>query len=163
MVEQKSSRNAAEVRVITPEETWPLRLAVLRPGRPIESAQFPGDDAPTTRHFGAFRQGHLLGIASLYLAEMPGRPGWPAFQLRGMATAPEARGMGLGRALVHASIAFACEGGVQMLWCNARSGAVAFYRKRGFEIVGGEFEIPDVGPHFRMVLRMADGKQLAAF
>jgi ribosomal protein S18 acetylase RimI-like enzyme len=163
MAEPKFSRNAAEVRFIRTEETWPLRLAVLRPGRPIESVRFPGDDAPTTRHFGAFREGHLLGIASLYSAEMPERPGLPAFQLRGMATAPEARGRGLGRALVCASIAFTCEGDVQLLWCNARSGAVGFYRKLGFEIVGGEFEIPDVGPHFRMVLRVTDRKPMAAF
>jgi len=141
-----------EVRSIAAEETWPLRLAVLRPGRPIESAKFPGDDAPSTRHFGAFRDGQLLGIASLYLAEMPGRKGWRAFQLRGMATAPEARGKGLGSALVHACIAFTREYGAQLLWCNARTGAVGFYQKLGFEILGSEFEIPDVGPHFRMVL-----------
>jgi ribosomal protein S18 acetylase RimI-like enzyme len=91
-----------------------------------------------------------LGIASLYFAEMPDQPGFPAYQLRGMATAPEARGRGLGRALVHACIAFAREDGAELVWCNARVGAVGFYHKQGFEIVGDEFEIPDVGPHFRM-------------
>jgi GNAT superfamily N-acetyltransferase len=152
MIQPKTSRETAEVRAITAEATWPLRLAVLRPGRPIEAARFPGDDAPTTRHFGAFREGCLLGIASLYLAEMPEQPGLPAFQLRGMATAPEARGLGLGRALVHACNAFTRENGARLLWCNARTGAVGFYRKLEFEIIGGKFEIPDVGPHFRMVL-----------
>jgi len=142
---------ASEVREISAAETWPLRLAVLRPGRPLESAQFPSDDAPATRHFGAFRDGRLLSIASLYLAEMPEQKGLPAFQLRGMATAPEARGKGLGRALVHSCMAFARGHGVQLLWCNARTEAVGFYRKLGFEVLGGEFLIPDVGPHFRMV------------
>ena len=141
--------------MITAAETWPLRLAVLRPGRPIEAAQFPGDDAETTRHFGAFRDGSLLGIASLYLAEMPEQPGLRAFQLRGMATALEARGLGLGCALVHACLAFTREQGAQMVWCNARTSAAGFYSKLGFETVGGEFEIPDVGPHFRMKLRLA--------
>jgi GNAT superfamily N-acetyltransferase len=155
MIELKLSRDSSQVRPITTEETWPLRLAVLRPGRPIEAAQFPGDDAPTTRHFGAFRDAQLLGIASLYLAELRERPGSRALQLRGMATAPEVRGRGLGRALVHASVKFARESRAELLWCNARIVAVGFYRKLGFEIVGDEFEIPDVGPHLRMWIATA--------
>jgi GNAT superfamily N-acetyltransferase len=157
MIEQTSAHDTAEVRIITAAETWPLRLAVLRPGRPIEAAQFPGDDAATTRHFGAFREGRLLGIASLYLTEMPEQPGLSAFQLRGMATALEARGTGCGRALVHACIAFTRENGAPLLWCNARTVAVEFYRKLGFAVIGGEFEIPDVGPHFRMLLPATAG------
>ena len=151
MIEEQTRVVASEVRVITAKETWPLRLAVLRPGRPIETAKFPGDDLPTTQHFGAFRDGHLLGIASLYQAELPERPGPRALQLRGMATSPDVRGMGFGRALARACMAFTRENGVELLWCNARVGAVGFYRKLGFEIVGTEFEIPDVGPHFRMI------------
>jgi GNAT superfamily N-acetyltransferase len=144
----------ANVRIITAAETLPLRQAVLRPGRPIAAARFPGDDAPAARHFGAFRDGQLLGIASLYLAELPEQPGVAAWQLRGMATTPEARGMGFGRALVLACIAFARDNGARVLWCNARIAAAGFYRKLGFEILGERFEIPDVGPHFRMMLRL---------
>jgi GNAT superfamily N-acetyltransferase len=152
-----NATEAVEVRIVKATETWPLRLAVLRPGRPIEAAQFPGDDAATTRHFGAFRDGSLLGIASLYLAEMPDQPGSTAYQLRGMATAPEARGLGLGRALVHACLAFTRANGGRLLWCNARTVAVEFYRKLGFAVIGGEFELPDVGPHFRMLLPATAG------
>ena len=36
------------------EEILALRHAVLRPGLPLESAAFEGDDAPDTLHFGAF-------------------------------------------------------------------------------------------------------------
>ena len=142
-----------EVRLITAAETWPLRQAVLRPGRPVAAAQFPGDDDSITKHFGAFGGGSLLGIASLFRAEMPEQPGVPALQLRGMATAPEVRGAGFGRALILTCKVFARENGAPLLWCNARTGAVGFYRKLGFEIVGAEFNIPDVGPHFRMRMR----------
>lgn len=144
-----------EIRTLTAAETWPLRLAVLRPDRPLPAAQFPGDDLPSTKHFGAFQGTELVGITSLFLAEMPGHPGRSAFQLRGMATAPEVRGHGFGRALVAASVAFARESGMELIWCNARTSAVEFYRKLGWEIVGGEFDIPDVGPHFRMWRRIA--------
>jgi ribosomal protein S18 acetylase RimI-like enzyme len=102
----------------------------------------------------------LLGIASLYLTKLPEQPGVTAWQLRGMATAPEARGMGFGRALALACIAFARENGARLLWCNARTAAARFYRKLGFETLGEEFEIPDVGPHFRMILRLDNSAAL---
>lgn len=142
-----------EVRVITAEETLPLRISVLRPGRPVEVAKFPEDEAVTTRHFGAFRATRLLGIATLLRVGMPEQPGVPALQLRGMATAPEVRGKGFGRALILACLVFARENGVPLLWCNARTSALGFYRKLGFEIAGAEFIVPDVGPHFRMWVR----------
>src|SRR6266498_5209473 len=137
--------DALEVRQISAAETVPLRHAVLRPGRPVETAFFPGDNLPTTKHFGAFRNGKLLCIASLFEAELPDEPGVIAIQLRGMATATEAQGTGLGRALVLGCAEFAREKGARLLWCNARTYACGFYGKLGFEIVGEEFHIPDVG------------------
>jgi GNAT superfamily N-acetyltransferase len=138
------------IREIPAAETWPLRLSVLRPNRPLSAAQFPGDDLRTTNHFGAFCDGELVGIASLFRAELPERAGDSALQLRGMATAPEMRGQGFGRALVLACETFAKESRVKLIWCNARTTAVGFYQKLGWEIVSQEFEVPDVGPHFRM-------------
>ena len=143
-----------EVRSLTTTETWPLRLSVLRPNRPLEAAQFPGDDLPTTKHFGAFRDGQLVGIASLFAAEMLEQPGTTAMQLRGMATAPEVRGEGFGRALVLECVTYAQTQRVEHFWFNARIGAVGFYSMLGFEVIGDEFEIPDVGPHFRMWRRL---------
>jgi GNAT superfamily N-acetyltransferase len=142
------------IRFISAPETWPLRLAVLRPNRPPETAHFPGDDLPTTKHFGAFRHEELVGIASLFSAEMPGHRSATALQLRGMATVPEARRQGVGRALVRACLEYACAQHADILWMNARLAAVPFYRKLGFVISGEKFGIPDVGPHFRMWQRL---------
>jgi|GraSoiStandDraft_16_1057320.scaffolds.fasta_scaffold1806817_1 Predicted acyltransferase len=143
-----------EVRQISAAETVPLRHAVLRPGRPLETALFAGDELPSTTHFGAFRNRQLLCVASLYEAELPDQPGVAAIQLRGMATAAEAQRTGLGRALVLGCVAFARAKRARLLWCNARVYACAFYSKLGFEIVGDEFDIPDVGPHYRMKLEL---------
>ena len=145
----------AALRPITSAEAWPLRQSELRPGRPLAAAKFTGDDLPSTKHFGAFQGNDLVGIASLFLAEMPEHPGINAWQLRGMATAPAVRGAGFGRALVAACVAFATESGKPLIWCNARTSAVEFYRKLGWEILGAEFEVPDVGPHFHMWRRTA--------
>ena len=143
-----------DVRQITAAETVPLRHAVLRPGRPVETALFSGDDLASTTHFGAFRNGQLLCVASLFEAQLPDEPGVAAIQLRGMATATEAQRTGLGRALVLDCVGFARERGARLLWCNARVYACGFYSKLGFEIVGKEFDIPDVGPHYRMKLEL---------
>jgi GNAT superfamily N-acetyltransferase len=142
------------VRAIDAAQTIPLRHAVLRPGRPVSSAHFSGDAAVDTRHFGAFRDERLLSVASLFLAEMPGRPGVRAYQLRGMATEPSARGIGLGRLLVQACVDFARAAKAEILWCNARTSAAGFYQKHGFQVEGAEFEIPDVGPHYVMWLKV---------
>jgi predicted GNAT family N-acyltransferase len=144
----------AKIRKIKAAETIPLRHAILRPGRPVETARMTGDDEKTTRHLGAFRDGKLVAVLSLFAREMPERPGKRGFQLRGMGTAPEARGMGLGKLLVAAAQKFAKKKHAEILWCNARVSAAEFYRKLGFEIIGEQFEIAEVGPHFRMVLRL---------
>jgi GNAT superfamily N-acetyltransferase len=142
-----------EVREITAGETIPIRCAILRPGFPPEAAIFEGDDRPDTRHFGCFLDGQLQGVASIYRAPLPGGvPVQEGFQLRGMAVQPEMRGRGCGVALVRACELQARSQGADLLWCNARSKAVEFYRRHGFSTVGEEFDIPTVGPHWRMVL-----------
>jgi GNAT superfamily N-acetyltransferase len=140
------------VRPINTGETYPLRLAVLRPNRPAEAAHFPGDDEASTRHFGAFLDGQCIGIASLFRAELIEKPGIPAFQLRGMATAQEAQRRGVGRTLLRACLDYASANGAAVFWCNARISAIDFYRKNGLVVVSGEFEVPDVGPHVRMAI-----------
>ena len=37
-----------------------------------------------------------------------------------------------------------------MLWCNARLGAVNFYKSVGFKIIGELFDIEAIGPHYYM-------------
>ena len=143
-----------EIRTLTAAEVLPLRHAILRPGRPPETACFANDDAPGTCHLGAYRNGELLAVASLYLEAMPGRAEVSAIQIRGVVTLPQARGTGLGLALMDAAREYAEEAGARILWCNARVSAVGFYRKLGYAMVGDEFEIRDVGPHYRMALEL---------
>ena len=143
------------IRAISAVETIAVRWPVLRPGFARETAVFDGDDAVGTLHFGAFDAEKLVGVASIYLAPFPVQPDVsPSFQLRGMATLPEVRGAGFGKALLDACAAAAREKGAAFLWCNARTSAADFYSKNGWRIAGEEFEIPTVGPHFRMALAL---------
>lgn len=155
---QPSEGTGATIRRAQVAELIDLRHAVLRHGLPREEAMFPGDDAPTSRHYGAFRGDQVLCCATLHASEWEGEP---AFQLRGMATAPEARRTGLGRRVTEwmeadlRAAAGAGEGVPLLLWCNARVPAVAFYEAMGWAVVSEPFEIPTAGPHVRMVKRLA--------
>lgn len=138
------------IRAISAAGTRPLRSAILRPGQPPDMLVYPGDDAPDTLHLGAFEGDELVGIASIYHEPQPGdeRPG--AWRLRGMATIDRVRGKGHGRALLTACIDAIRARGGELLWCNARTPAMGFYKSLGFSVRGEPFELPGIGEHFLM-------------
>jgi GNAT superfamily N-acetyltransferase len=136
------------VRLATLEEIIALRHAILREGLPPEMAYFAEDRAPTTRHFGAFADGRNVGCATFLVSNYENQPGW---RLRGMATAPDFRRAGLGRAMLAlAEEAIRAESEIRLLWCDARTPAVPFYQKQGWRIVSDEYVVPTAGPHYRM-------------
>jgi GNAT superfamily N-acetyltransferase len=139
------------VRPVPAADVRPLRQTVLRPGQPPDASVYPGDDDVLTVHLGAYVDGRLVGITSLYAEPRPGAPTpGPAWRLRGMASAAEVRGRGVGRALLEASVDHVAAAGGGELWCNARTPAAGFYAAAGFEVVSEPFEIPGIGPHVVM-------------
>ena len=150
-----------DVRLISAAETRPLRGTVLRPGQPPANLIYPGDDAPDSFHAGAFVDGELVGIATVYPEPMPRAPDASdeaaqaldpdnAFRLRGMATRPDLQGQGIGRATLQRCIDYVRDAGADVLWCNARTTALPFYAPFGFQTLGDEFEIEGIGPHYVM-------------
>lgn len=155
-----------DVRPIDAADTHDLRLRVLRPGRPVEECAFPGDDDELTLHAGALLDGTIVGIASLYLEprpvdaaggalRAPDHDAGTVWRLRGMATDPDVRRRGAGAATLAACEQHAREHGATLLWCNARVEAIAFYEVNGWTVLGDEFDIPTVGPHFVMEKRLS--------
>lgn len=140
------------IRRATLDEVLPLRAAVLRAGRPIESAMLPGDDRGEGVHWGAWVDGEIVACTSLYEVE---RDGAATTQLRGAATRDGMRGRGIGGALIEAALGAwrADPNATRPLWCNARIRARTFYERHGFVAVGEPFEFPEIGTHIRMELR----------
>ena len=137
------------IRRASIEEIIDLRHAILRHGLPRETAIFPGDDSATARHYAAVANNKIVGCATLHLNQWNGKP---ACQLRGMATSPDFRGAGTGRALVaffEAEI-LSDPAAPRQLWCNARVPAAGFYQKLGWQIESDVFDIPTAGPHVKM-------------
>lgn len=123
-----------------------LRHKVLREGRPRDTALFDGDEAADTRHWIAVDGERTVGVVTVIRRDFPDGDG-PEWQLRGMAVDPDWRGRGVGQQML---VALEADVG-EPLWCNARIGARDFYARNGWTPTGDIFEIPEVGPHVRMV------------
>ena len=135
------------MRQIALAHTRPLRLQVLRPHQTL--AELAAEEAPGAYAAGSF-EGEQLVAVGLAHADGPNR-----WRVRGMATAPAARGRGHGAAVLHALVAHAAGAGAEIVWCNARIPARSFYERAGFEVVSAQFELPRIGPHVRMQLALA--------
>ena len=131
-------------------DTFPVRSAVLRQGKPIETCFFLGDDAVGTTHFGLFIEANLIGVASVFKTNNKNFDNKNQFQLRGMAILEEYQSTGFGKLLIEEIFNFIESTQVELLWFNARESAVPFYEKLGCTKKDPSFEIPEIGPHFLM-------------
>lgn len=119
-----------EIRAITAAETHALRHAVLWPDQPIAYVILPEDE--TGQHFGAFVDGKLVSVISLFVEAGDAR-------FRKFATAKSYQGKGIGSALLQYTIGAAKKAGAAAIWCDARSSALPFYQRFGMEAEGGIF------------------------
>ncbi len=115
---------------------------MLRPGRPVETAIFPGDEDALTRHWVGERDGSVVACVTVMQQPWQGR----AWRLRGMAVDVSLQRSGLGRRLllqVHSEVA-------EPMWCDARLVAVPFYAAGGWSVASMRYEIEGIGPHHKM-------------
>jgi GNAT superfamily N-acetyltransferase len=140
------------------DEIFPLRHAVLRPGRPVSYSVYSQDEGAV--HVGAWDDDMLVGCATVFPDPWPGsslEPASPgAWRLRGMAVDPSKQGSGVGRLVIDEAVAAAREAAAPLLWANARTAALGFYERMGWRVVGEEFIASDSGlPHKPMVLALS--------
>lgn len=139
-----------QVKIVRTEDVIELRHKVLRPNQERKDCYYPGDDDESTMHFATVNENQEIhGIATIYLENSDLFSDEIQYRLRGMATSPESRGKGLGVMLVKEIIKTKKQ---NTIWCNARTSALGFYEKLGFEIFGEEFVIDPIGPHFVMAI-----------
>ncbi len=138
------------LRIIDASETIPVRHPVLRPGKPIESCNFDGDDLETTFHLGIYLNNQIVGVVSYFKNCNDLLTESSQYQLRGMAVLEDFQGKGLGNLLVQQGDLLLKERHIKTLWCNAREVATRFYQKNDFTIIGDPFNIKDIGLHYVM-------------
>ena len=145
------------VQRVPVERTRALRKAVLRPYLPADDPYIMADDhLPTTIAFGALTpDDELIGVARITPEPTPFEPWQPhSWRLRGMATSPHARNLGVGSAILAAVTQHIAELGGGILWCNARVSALGLYERAGMQRSGDIWEEPDIGPHVVMWRRI---------
>ena len=139
---------------LTSAQTHPLRRLVLRDNDPARSVVFDGDDEPGTFHLGVVDDAGEIVATSTWLSRPTDHaPGAPSVQLRGMATAPERHGSGVGGLLFDTAVELCAQRGYTVLWANARDTALAFYERHGCTVVGAGFVDATTGLAHHVVVR----------
>jgi len=122
------------IEQIRHELTWRLRQKVLYPQQKLTEMSL--DEDINGMHFGAFLNGDLVAIVSLF------KKG-DDFQFRKFAVEPTAQNGGIGSKVLDFITDFASNEGGKRIWCNARSTAIPFYIKHGFSPTGTLFSNAD--------------------
>jgi GNAT superfamily N-acetyltransferase len=146
-----------DIRLVSVDDTFELRKAVLRPWITLEDSRQLYGSVGEHFHVGALKDGRVVSTAAFmidahpdYMAEF----GPLQWRLRGMASDPALQGQGLGgRVLAFGVAEVARRLGVSgessaTVWCSGRTGAQGFYERHGFAPIGELYETPGTGPHF---------------
>lgn len=141
---------------VEPTLTYALRHKVLRPHQRVEDMGLPGADHPDALVVGASSaQGEVVGTGAVTPEPPPDDlaavvPAGSTWRLRSMATRPDARGAGIGAAVLAVIVAHVAARGGGVLWCSARTPALSFYERAGFVTFGDVWEAEHIGPHVLM-------------
>ncbi|MDO6760318.1 GNAT family N-acetyltransferase [Tamlana sp. 2_MG-2023] len=138
------------IKQITAQESYLVRQPVLRPGLPITSCVFDGDDLSTTIHLGLYNNNNIIGVCSFFKNDHAELSRSKQYQLRGMAVLENFQGKGIGYQILSFGERLMKEKNIKTIWCNAREIALPFYRKCGYQSFGEAFNIPNIGPHYSM-------------
>lgn len=141
------------VKFISAKDTLALRSEQLRNNAPTQDCIFDTDEVNGAFHLGCFVADEIVSVASFFPKNYKENVE-AGYQLRGMATAADFAGKGCGAQLIEFAKVQLNATSAKYLWCNARTKAIGFYQKMGFELVSAEFEIAGVGPHYEMILKL---------
>jgi GNAT superfamily N-acetyltransferase len=137
-----------EVRPITADATRPLRAALLR-GEDEERSETAG--GAEALHLGGFRNGRLVGFASVAPQRAPGDPGPAAWRIRAIAVDHGHRGYGLGGLMLRRCIGHAADRGARIVWSRIPATVYGFFERHGFERSGDPYEDAGRLPHYLVV------------
>lgn len=101
-----------------------IRHQVLWPDKPREFVKVPEDELGT--HFGLYFNGTLVSVISLFAGDR-------GIRFRKFATLPAYQGKGLGSKLLQHALTYAQAHGYERMWCDARTDALGFYERFGFQ------------------------------
>ena len=139
-----------------------LRTAFSDPPRSREAALSQGDSARECVHFGAYRDGKLVGVCSVGPEPLPVLDHRDAWRMRGLVVLPEMRGAGIGAELIKHRLQHVAKQSNVLAWGYAKRRLVPLYsslgyRPTGFTYVhpiGGETLLFGNGPTLRLIEKL---------
>ncbi len=142
------------IKFLTTDDVLLLRNEILREGKlSLQDCVLENDDAESTFHIGYIIDDEVICIASFHQESKDDFAGI-GYRLRGMATAKNYQSKGYGNRLLNFAVVYLRGQNVNYLWCNAREKAFKFYLGLGFEYISERFEIPEIGTHRVMYLKI---------
>lgn len=140
------------IRYISLAETMPARSAALRNNAPFSECGIPEDSMENCFHLGYELKGEIVGTASFFPVNLAAEKG-KGFQLRLMGVKPDYQRKSIGKLILERGIELLkARKDTHYIWCNARMYAMGFYENMGMKKDSEEFDIPKIGPHYRMIL-----------
>ena len=147
---QPISNRDIVIKAIQGTDTISIRHAVLRQGKPIDACKIPQDNLDSTFHFGLYYKNQLAGVCTLVADQSPLFNDANQYRLRAMGVLEQYQGLHFGKQLLTYGVDFLKTKNTDRLWFNARILALNFYKNNGFNTIGNQFDIPEVGPHYTM-------------
>ena len=132
------------------EKVRALRHSELRKGQDFSTTSYIEDYEVGTFHMACIVDEKIVTCASYYPEKSIKIKSKRAYRLRGMATDSNFQRKGYATDLMKKSFKELKKKDCDMAWCNARLGAVDFYKSVGFKITGDLFDIAEIGPHYYM-------------
>ena len=138
------------IRKVEAKKVRPLRHSELRKGQDFSTTSYIEDYEAGTFHMACIVAEKIVTCASYYPEKSIKIKSNRAYRLRGMATDSNFQRKGYASDLMQESFKELKKRDCDMVWCNARLGAVDFYKSSGFKITGEIFDIAEIGPHYYM-------------
>ena len=139
-----------EINKVGAEKIRPLRHSELRKGQDFSTTSYLKDYEEGTFHMACIVDDEIVTCATFYAEKSMKVQSNNAYRLRGMATDSNFQRKGHASDLMQESFKELKKRDCDMLWCNARLGAVDFYKSIGLKIIGELFDIEAIGPHYYM-------------
>ncbi|GAD00353.1 GNAT family N-acetyltransferase [Agarivorans albus] len=120
-----------DIHIISAEQTLAIRQQVLWPSHDLAFCRVPEDD--TGEHYGAYLNGKLIMVASLFTSGNE-------IRLRKFACLPEHQAKGYGSKMLNYMVEQQAGKPLTSFWFDARCSAIGFYQRLGFLVTSEVFD-----------------------
>ena len=144
-----------QVEIVPTHQIQALRQLVLWPHLSVSECVIEPDELESTYQMVVKHQNQVVCCGTFLKEDKANFEAHNAYRLRAMGTHPEYRNQGLGKMLIEYAMEYLQTLNVDLIWCDARIEATGFYQKMGFEKVGDIYDVPLIGPHYLMYIRLS--------